>query len=123
MNPSEYVILYLKIEQKGQIVRFSHRLPAHLKVCTGIKASPMLLYGKDDRYKETTGHLAVEFNDKRYLSNFPVWYSFGGKSNQSFTPLLLTLDTPNLTGYYRDTMLYFSPYDLVLYFQCKTELK
>jgi hypothetical protein len=123
-----YSIIRVPVIRSGEIVEISHKLPAHLKVCTGFLArhTQGLKLQSD---KPEIGLLALEFNSrKQLLINDVIGFQSGVQEIPNYQEVNIPLESGQLvTGYYMDTEQVapsdFQPYIISIYLRCELEVK
>jgi hypothetical protein len=127
MTKIRYSIIRLDVKERGEIVEISHKLPAHLKVCTGFNArhTKGLEVPKD---LDEIGLLALEFNSrKQLLVNAVIGFQAKVEELPEYQDVQIPLENGQLvTGYYMDTeqiaVADFSPYSVSIYLRCELEI-
>lgn len=122
-----YRIIPIEVSEPGQIVEISHKLPLHLKVCTGFIARHTKGL-KLTNNKNEIGLLALEFNSrKQLLINAMVGYESRVEQLPDYQEVNIPLENGQLlTGYYMDTKQIapadFNPYTIQVYLRCELEV-
>jgi len=122
-----YQIIQLEVNEQGQIVEISHKLPLHLKVCTGFIARHTKGLTLANNLNEI-GLLALEFNSrKQLLINAMVGFESKVEQLPDYQEVNIPLENGQLvTGYYMDTKQVsvsdFKPYVVSIYLRCEMEV-
>jgi hypothetical protein len=122
-----YSIIRIEVGSVGEIVEISHKLPAHLKVCTGFIArhTKGLKLPID---QPEIGLLALEFNSrKQLLINEVIGYQASVQEIPDYQKVNIPLESGQLvTGYFMDTeqvdAALFQPYLISIYLRCEMEV-
>lgn len=126
MTKIRYNIIRVEVKERGEIIEISHKLPAHLKVCTGFNARHTrgLQVPKD---LDEIGLLALEFNSrKQLLVNAVIGFQAKVEELPEYQDVQIPLENGQLvTGYYMDTeqitVADFRPYSVSIYLRCELE--
>jgi hypothetical protein len=122
-----YSIIRVQVNSSGEIVEISHKLPAHLKLCTGFIArhTKGLILPSD---QPEIGLLALEFNSrKQLLINDVIGFQSSVQEIPDYQKVNIPLESGQLvTGYYMDTEQIeanlFQPYMISIYLRCELEV-
>ena len=126
MTRIRYSIIRIQVDQLRQIVEINHKLPAHLKVCTGfvVRHTKGLTTAVD---LPEIGLITLEFNSrKRLFANDLIGLEASPQSLPGYKPLRIPLESGQLvTGYYMDTGMIapgdFAPYQVSVYLRCEMD--
>jgi len=122
-----YSIIRVEVASAGEIVEISHKLTAHLKVCTGFIARHTKGLKLQNDQPEI-GLLALEFNSRRQLLiNDVIGYQASVQEIPDYQKVNIPLESGQLvTGYYMDTeqvdAAQFQPYMISIYLRCELEV-
>jgi hypothetical protein len=122
-----YSIIRVEVGSVGEIVEISHKLPAHLKVCTGFIARHTKGLELPIDQPEI-GLLALEFNSrKQLLINDVIGYHASVQEIPDYQKVNIPLESGQLvTGYFMDTeqvdAALFQPYLISIYLRCEMEV-
>ena len=127
MTKIRYSIIRLDVTELGEIIEISHKLPAHLKLCTGFNArhTKGLDVPKD---LDEIGLLALEFNSRKQLFvNALIGYQSKVEALPEYQDIHIPLENGHLvTGYYMDTeqvaVADFKPYTVSIYLRCELDI-
>lgn len=119
-----YSIIRVPVTTAGEIVEISHKLPGHLKVCTGFLARHTKGLELPSDQPEI-GLLALEFNSRKQLFiNDVIGYQATVQELPNYQTVNIPLEKGQLvTGYYMDTEQVapprFKPYVISIYLRCE----